>query len=164
MIVTIELTETQYKEAMIVARARQDMNVARGIKDKHGASEGIALHEPGALGERALAAFLQIPWTGNLGDFGAADVGELQVRTRSQRHHRLILHPDDKPNDIFVLATIVGPRTVELTGWMYARMGKQDVYWKDPGTGRPAYFVPPDLLYDMDDLVEMIEPFAARSP
>ena len=120
----INLTDDQHAEAMTVAHERQRMNVARGIRDKYGATKGLALHEIGVMGERAVAVWRNEPWTGNLGDFKAADVGELQVRTRTEQFHKLILHPADCDQDVFVLATILSSRLVELTGWLYGRMGK----------------------------------------
>ena len=43
------------------------------------------------------------------------------------------------------------PRVI-LCGWTRGRDGKREEYWTDPNTGRPAFFVPQEILLDMEEL------------
>jgi hypothetical protein len=107
----------------------------------------------GACGEFALAKWLNVPWSGNLGDLGAADVGPLQVRTRSSHDYDLPLYKASRDDDIYVLVTGVAPYFL-IRGWTYARDGKVQSNWKDPKGGRPAYFVEAQDLRSPYDLVD----------
>lgn len=141
-------------EILLAAQAgimRQVENLKKGRKPYYGAGTRAdwQLHIEGCLGEYALAKFLGLHWSGQ--GFRGDDVGRYQVRTGSQEGHRLILHPDDADDHIFwLLCGANGAYGVK--GWVMGRDGKQDVYWKDPGTGRPAFFVPQAALSPPDAL------------
>jgi hypothetical protein len=146
----VTLSWSELLVAYVVAALRQISNIKHGKRDRYGASpeDGFSLHVKGCLGEMAVAKALGIYWCGNLGDFGAADVGDLQVRTRSRHDQDLIVHPSDKDTDRFILVTGTGDRFV-LQGWCYGEEAKLQAYWKDPAGGRPAYFVPKSALSPM---------------
>ena len=81
---------------------------------------------------------------------GEGDVGDWQVRARSEAWHDLILHPDDDDNARHAL--VVGmPPDMFVVGWCYGRAGKLDGYWADPAGGRPAFFVPQSVLIPFQD-------------
>ena len=83
---------------------------------------------------------------------GATDVGPYQVRHTVLADGRLVLHPDDKDDEIFIL-TIGRAPTFEMIGWCYGREGKLRAYWEDPQKSeRPAYFVPRTVVHRMDQL------------
>jgi hypothetical protein len=128
-----------------------------GNKDAYGAKRenGWQYHVEGALGECAVAKALGIYWNGNIDKFDAPDVGILEVRTSSGEHDRLILHPEDDGSAIFILAIGING-AYELKGWMLGRVGQLDKYWTDPGTGRPAFFVPQEDLYPIETLVQQV--------
>ena len=74
------------------------------------------------------------------GEDGATDVGPHQVRQTSLPDGRLILHPDDKDHEAFIL--VVGRAPVyEMIGWCFGREGKLPEYWDD-NAKTPAFFVP----------------------
>lgn len=124
---------------------------AYGLKGV-GWNEGMV----GALGEAAVAMYYNVYWSGSIGNLAASDVGRLQVRTRTEDWHNLILHDRDKDDDHFVQVYYDAPRFV-IAGWIKAKDGKQKKFWKDPAGGRPAYFIPKEELNtDLSALNEII--------
>lgn len=74
----------------------------------------------------------------------AGDVGNLQVRSTWRENGRLILHDRDPDDAVFVLVTGKIP-SFDVRGWILGRDGKAKEHW-DEGDGRPAYFVPQNVL------------------
>lgn len=117
---------------------------------------GWATHIEGAAGEMAIAKWADVFWAGAIGNLTADDVGELQVRTAQDRG-RLILHPWDPDDRVFVSVTGMAPH-FKIMGWLMARDGKRlgpppAGYWEDPtGKNRHAFFVPDGVLRDMREL------------
>lgn len=147
--VNIELTASELRVAALVACDRQIENLFKGRTDAHGfKADGWEIHIQGAAGEMAVAKWTRKYWSGNLGDLGADDVCKLQVRTRSRHDYELILHKSDPDDRAFILVTGLAPRFV-LRGWIWARDGKREEYWKDPAGGRAAFFVPQSALRPM---------------
>ena len=140
----VTLTPDELAEADRVAHARQSENLALDRPDAYGAAKegGINLHISGARGEKAVAKMLGRPWTGNLGDLKAADVGDIQVRTTTHRRGSLILHPKDDDEDQFYLVIDLSPH-FDVVGSIRGRDGKEQRYWRDPtGKCRHAFLVP----------------------
>jgi hypothetical protein len=142
-----------------VAHRRTIENFNAGARERYGASTefgGFAYHLIGCLGELATAKYLNMYWTGSeLGKLDNVDVGGcVQVRATSTNGHRLVLHKEDDDLFPFVLPYVLSDRlpSVALVGWLRAKDGKREQHWCDPGTGRPAYFVPNELLLPMCDL------------
>ena len=138
-------------EMLLAAQAgvmRQVENLKIGRSAAHGAGDknDWQLHIEGALGEYALAKHLGIFWDGK-GKLRAPDVGEMDVRTRSEHSYDLILHESDPDDRIFWLVTGKNG-DYAIRGKIVGRDGKRPEYWKDPAGGRPAYFVPPSKLED----------------
>lgn len=74
------------------------------------------------------------------------DVGQgFQVRSSNRPDARLIVHPEDNDDHYFVLVINEFP-TYKVIGYTQARRVKRQEFWVDPGTGRPAYFVPQSAL------------------
>lgn len=150
--VPITLTPSEFRLAAQVGIQRQATNVMNGLQHKHGLSKGSSngwsIHVEGAAGELAVARYMDMFWSGSFGEFGAGDVGEIEVRTTPRLDGSLILHitsPDLRP---FVLVTGSAPY-LQLRGWIYGEHGKLQKFWRDPGTGRPAFFVPQSALSPM---------------
>lgn len=147
----ITLTTYEIVMAAICGMMRQVENIKKNRAPYYGAgcTNDWQLHVEGALGEYALAKYLNINWAGK-GALRLNDVGEFDVRTRSKDHYELILHPTDPDDRIFWL--LCGNNgTYSIKGWIYARDGKQKQYWKDPAKGRPAFFVPHAALNHPDN-------------
>jgi hypothetical protein len=144
----VTLTPAEMLSAAHVGIMRHVQNLKRDKAPMYGASgmDDWQLHIEGALGECAVSKLLNLYWLGSVGNLMAADVGRLQVRTRSKHNYDLILHPADLDNAAYILVTGINGR-YRVHGWIYGREGKLPEFWKDPtGTGRPAYFVPRSLL------------------
>lgn len=156
----VTLTPAEVLLAYQVAAMRQTQNMVRSTRAKHGAPEGPEgeiLDVIACRGEMAVAKALNLYWAGTVGRYGAPDVGEIvDVRTRRQRWHDLILHREDPDERPFVLAFAESPQSVELLGWILGSDGKQERHWKDPAGGRPAYFVPQSELRPMGEIVERL--------
>lgn len=149
---TVTLSWTEVMTAAQVGVMRQVQNLREGRRHRFGAKDedGWGMHIEGAAGELVVAKALGLYWPG-VGRLRAADVGELQVRTRSLPTYDLIVHPDDDDDAPCVLVTGRVP-TFEVRGWLLGKDAKQPRYWKDPAGGRPAFFVPQPALHPMDAL------------
>lgn len=146
--VNITLTAEELRLAAMVEVARRVENLSQGRQPKYGAEHGWTTGVEGAAAEMALAKHLGVYWSGAIGNLKAADVGRLQVRSTARLDGCLILHPSDADDDVFILAVGVAP-TFEFRGWLRAKDGKLPEFWRDPNTGRPAFFVPQDKLRTM---------------
>jgi hypothetical protein len=106
----------------------------------------------GACAEKFAAKRLGAYWFD--GTNGETDVGLHQVRHTALLNGRLMLHPEDKDNEVFVLVVGRAP-AFELIGWCFGREGKRQEYWEDPtGGDRWAFFVPRGVLHSMADIPE----------
>jgi len=115
-------------------------------------SKTFDAHCYGCLAELVVAKHLGVWWSGE-GLYEFSDVGQVEVRYAHKRNYRLILHDDDHDNRPYVLVTGEGSLgTFWIDGWIMGCDGKNDDWWEDPGTARPAYFVPRDQLRPMDEL------------
>lgn len=151
--VIINLSQAELHLAAQMGCMRQISNLFQGRQDAHGCSVevGWQVHIEGCAGELAVAKYLNLFWNGNFENLKADDVGQFQVRTADSHGKRLILHDKDPDDRIFILATGMAPRFL-IQGWIKAEDGKQSRYWADPAYGRPAYFVPKEVLQPMDSL------------
>jgi hypothetical protein len=151
MAVTRHLSSEDMHWVETVARQRQDEAVRAGRPDRHGyrGSDGYALHRLGAAGELVVARFLEVPWEATVNTFKAPDIGDiLQIRTRSEHWHDLIIRPDDSDDEVFVLVTGEPPELI-IHGWIVGRDAKQS-QWRNEHGGRPmAYFVPKIALQQL---------------
>lgn len=146
------LTRSEIERAARVGCERQIDNLLNELKDAHGAptSEGWQRHIEGTIGEQSLAKCIDRYWSGNFGDLQAADVGPYQVRSTIYSTGRLRLHPTDKDDELFVLATGIPP-TITIRGWLFAREGKKQEFWSAPQKDRWAFFVPQKFLHPMSE-------------
>jgi hypothetical protein len=155
----VKLKRSEFLHAAKIGVTRQVENKINGRENLHGAGRGDEWrhHILGAVGEMAVAKYLGVYWNGNLGNLGAADVGSLEVRSRSETWHDLILHkPEegDSPDALFINSIVSEDLfpSVRLDGWIRAEHGQKDKYWSDPAGGRPAYFVPSGDLHPMGEI------------
>lgn len=146
-----------------VGLQRQIANLRRGRQDVAGAEDGLGweYHMIGAIGECAVAKALGIYWNGNMGNLGAADVADLEVRTADRSYKKLILRPDDPHDSIFILALVHALPSVKLAGWIKGEDGMLAMWEQAPNGRPPAYFVPQSSLYSMRDLSSTIEAIAS---
>lgn len=133
-------------------------SLQRKSKNKNNLDEtdNWTLHVEGAAGELAVARYFGVPWPGLVGCPQAPDVrinGRwCQVKTnKSRRWTDLIVKQDDPDGFNYIGVLSFLPEFV-ITGWLPAAEIKQTRFWRDPTGGRPAYFVPRDLLRPIDEL------------
>lgn len=143
----IQLTHSEIMQAAIVGVMRGVSAMKNNRLPRYGATDDNAwqISIQGAIGEFALAKALDRFWHNACGTPEAGDVGDLEVRTISKPNHRLIVHPQDADDAPFFLIHVDGCQC-EIKGWLYGSEAKQDQFWTDPGTGRPAFFVPQHQL------------------
>lgn len=101
-----------------------------------------------ALCEMAVAKATGKWWHGK----GGVDRGDLlgaEVRSTKLDNGCLILHPDDDDNLPFYLVTGELGR-YQVRGWIMARDGKREEYWREKVKGRPAFFVPQSALHPVE--------------
>lgn len=136
-------------EMMLAANAgimRNIENIKKGVKPAYGAGNenDWQYSIEGAMGEFALAKYLGLFWHGK-GKMRGDDVGSFQVRTSSRENGDLILHPRDHDEKTFWLVTGING-TYNIRGFIKAKNGKKQEFWRDPAGNRPAYFVPQSKL------------------
>jgi len=153
--VVVTLTWAEILEAAITGVMRCAYARRHAQRHRYGLADPNALawanEIDGALGERAAAKTLGLPFDGCIG--GDAAIGDLrhgiQVRTTPHDHGCLILHPTDADGTPWVLVTGRAP-ALHVAGWCFGRDGKRDQFWRI--TSRPAYFVPADALEPISTL------------
>ena len=149
----INLTATQMYLAAQIATIRRIRAIQGRRKAAHGLSEESKLawqkDIDGAMGECAVAVYFDKFWDG--GGFWPepGDVGNIEIRTTSLPRNRLILYPEDADDSRFI--SVIGMNgQYTLRGWIFAREGKIDEFWKAPA-GRFAWWVDNDILRPMSE-------------
>jgi hypothetical protein len=140
--------------AVEVGCRRQLQAIREGRHDLYGydGDEGWSLHIEGAAGELAVAKALDRYWSGSVNTYRAgADVGQLQVRTRSQPNYDLLIRDRDDDDAVFVLVTGRVP-SFAVRGWLLGRDGKRPEWRREHGGRPPAYFVPQAHLRPITEL------------
>jgi hypothetical protein len=134
--------------AATIGSLRQIENIANARHGRNGETgrQDWQLHIEGAMGEQALAKWLGMFWSGQVGDLSAADVGKrVEARTTNRQNGRLILHDWDRDDGYYFL--VIGQNGIyRIAGWMRGAFGKAAEFWGDPVGGRPAYFIPQHKL------------------
>lgn len=153
--IEIKLTSQEILKGAMVGIMRQTENLKKKAQPAYGAGskDDWQLHIEGALGECALAKYLNVYWSGK-GEMRNPDVGPFDVRTRSRHDYELILHPNDPDERTFWLLT--GSNGVyRIHGCIKGKDGKKKEFWKDPAGGRPAFFVPQSELTLRQEIQEL---------
>lgn len=143
----VKLDSSEILQAAMVGVLRQVQNIKRNAEYKYNSDPKNAwnMHVEGALAEYAVAKYFGVFWNGSIGNYNASDVDSMQVRQTHHKTGRLILHDDDKDEDIFIL--VIGNNGVyRIAGWCYGWFGKTIEFLDEPVKGRPAYFVPQKRL------------------
>lgn len=151
--IKIKLRYSEALLAAIVGIIRQLEDILKNRVPAHGATnfDCWGYHIGGAMGEMAVAKWLNVFWSGKLGILTPGDVGDFEVRTRALHWHDLIIYEKDLPESKYILVT--GHKFVyTIRGWLYGHEGQKKEYWKDPGTGRENFFIPQEKLRDINTL------------
>jgi hypothetical protein len=159
----LTLNESQYQQALDIARRRQEAALKKNRPSAHGYDESdpLKVHLQGSVAELAISLITGEPWHGYLevlseGAKKPPDVGaNLQVRSTDYPTGHLIVHPGDSDQDLFILAIVRG-RNITLKGWLPGYEAKQPKYWGDKFRNRrPAYFIPQNDLRPCEALIKL---------
>lgn len=129
-----------------IANRRQAEATAARRRDRHGAEaeDGGLIHLLGACGEYATACVLGVLWSGSVNTFKAPDILDfIQVRTRSEPWHDLIVRDGDNSRETFVLVTLdltATPPLLTVQGAIEGVDAKQPWRRGNPG-GRGTVFL-----------------------
>lgn len=147
----ITLTIEELHRAIAVGVQRNVSAMQRNASPSHNRDKARPAWDEnieGAAGELAVAKYFGCRWDGNFGNFKAADVHNIEVRTTAWPNGKLIVHPSDPDDRRFILATGIAPRFT-LVGWMTGRQAKQKRWWGELTKGRPAFNVPQAELKEL---------------
>jgi len=158
VMIEVELNWVELWLASEIGKLRQFESLRKGLPDKYGfEGAGWNLHILGASGEMAAAKALGIYYGGSVNTFRTqADVGSLEIRTRSKDSYELLVRPDDKDQAIYVHVT--GSNTkFKVHGWLFGKEAKEEQYLQTHGGRDPAYFVPFSALKNLSDLKALLK-------
>lgn len=156
----VRLTWAECEVAVIAGGHRRLRRLRKGTAEAHrwgyDGADNWSAHVEGAGAEIAVAKLLGRYWSDDQAPDYAGDVGEgVQVRHTTHPAGRLILHREDDPRQTFYLVRGQLP-AFEVVGSILGADGQREDFWGDPGTGRPAYFVPARALRPVDEPVEAV--------
>jgi hypothetical protein len=143
----IALTREEMLIAAIAGVTRRIESTYSNRKDSAGYSDanGWDVDIEGAAAEMALSKYLKRYWGGDCNTFKKNDVSDLQVRSTALQNGSLIIRPEDKETDYFVLVVGRAPQ-FRVAGYISGKDARKDEWWRSPN-GRPgAWFVPQDKL------------------
>lgn len=147
--IEVTLTQPELQHALHVGGTRHIEALLEGRQDQHGAKKAKdvwGLHIEGACGELAFSKATGRYWSGPVGNFKEADVGDrVQVRTRTHHNQDLIVREGDNPSHAYALVTGRAPE-FRVHGWIWGRDAKQPRWLRDYGGHGPAFFVPKEAL------------------
>jgi hypothetical protein len=152
-LVSIELTWPELYLAINAGVLRRLNGVKYRRAEPYGARPTAAWNDDinGCISELALAKYLGIFWSGTVGRLDLPDVGRLQVRSKTETSHRLVVLKTDEDDKPFV-SVLVGVPVCHLCGWMFAKDAKNP-QWLLPEIGKPdRFFVPNEKLEPMQTL------------
>lgn len=156
--ISFVFSEEERTLAMEEGMRRQGVNEAKGLRGRNGGawkgSKALDIHLLGAAGEVAVASYLGMKehlFKETEAKRGSDDLPGIDVKTRSKSRYDLIVQKQEDPKKVFVMVTIENQQTL-LHGWCYGHEAMKEEYWADPARGRPAYFVPKEVLRCMDTL------------
>lgn len=165
--IKIQLTRPEFEYATFVGLTRTAERMFNGSKHVYGADGSKGLFDTnigGAVAEYAVAKYLQCHWNNDPHNMGIPDVGGIvEVRSSPHENNLLRLHDRDKDYLPYVLALTHALPEVQLVGWTYGRDGKVQEYFKDVwNTGRPAFWVPREVMHSMEALKERYEEYRKK--
>ena len=138
----ILLSWHELKIAAWVGATRQAEAIRLGLPDRHGfEGDGKSIHISGACGEMAYAKGVNKYWGGDVNTFKQPDVYGVQVRTRSETWHDLIVRQADKPEEYYVLVIDQSPVFI-VVGGIFGHAARREEWYQSHGGRPPAWFVP----------------------
>lgn len=153
----VKLTDNDLRVSAHVAFDRGLPSILQGLRNVNGGKDDPFLrHVYGAIGECAFAKFANIYWDGSVNRFNGMgqDVGDFQVRARSAKNLPMIIRPNDKDNDLFVLVQMVnGLREWNIAGYISGKRGKE-IGKITPMQGGDRFLVSEVQLRDIKEIIK----------
>lgn len=164
--------------ALKVAKKRQDWNDNQGKRDNHGyEGDGLSIHQQGALAETCAASLLlgKLAWNNTRWDGHSQPTSDMywnaymevseyaafpdiapniEVRSTTHINGRLLCHPTDNDDRLFILIRLPSNGTAEFVGWISGLDAKKKEYWKSLQANRPCFVIPSEKLNSMDLLLQ----------
>ena len=110
--------------------------------------ELFTFHIMGAMAECAVAKYLGKYWGGHVNRFETGDVCNYEVRWSMRKDLKI------RERDFGRVISVTGALPeLHIAGYIFAERGRTLVKPTSPVSGPPAYFVPHQLLSDIDELV-----------
>jgi len=150
----VELTWYEILFAATVGIRRNVAAMSKRLPDRYGfnSETGWQVHIEGACGEMAFAKCSGLYWSASINTFkNGGDVGNIQVRTRSRADYDLIVRPDERDDDKFVLVTGTAP-SYQVVGWIRGGDAKRETWKQTYGNRPPAFFVPKHELRPIEEI------------
>jgi hypothetical protein len=152
----VTLTSDELWQAVVVGAQRRIACITRRKTAQHyddPQGQEWSTEIEACAAELAVAKWRNVYWSGGVFDAGRAeyDAGEgRQVRHTAHPRGRLIIYPEDNPQDKVMLVTGKSP-VYRLVGWLFAgeaqQVGKDHEWWLKPDNKRsPSWWVPQDKL------------------
>lgn len=150
----IELSSLEVGAGVRTGGLRQYQALKMGKREAHGykGNDGWQIQIEGALGEIAVAKFLNIYWDSSVNTWKTEDLKGIQVRTRSEHHYDLIIRKDDSEESLYILVTGRYGK-YNIRGWMEGSKCKDPQWIQTYAHREPAFFVPQKVLNPMDNLI-----------
>lgn len=153
---SVTLTGDEIQRVVAFAQERhQENQQRRRARHTQGwrprGKQAIHLRTMGYLGEFAFAKWLGIPWRSDNRDHfrEAPDVGGWDVKTTDNRHHRLIVTPQDALDRRCVLVIDQRPE-FHIVGWFRAGDARRSEWWERHREGGGAWYVPRGMMRLID--------------
>ena len=158
--IAVRLSLSQLHTAAMVGVRRNLYALGSERRKVHGGKEpgefgSFDNHIFAAMAEYAVALHFNLFWDEQVGTIDGVDVGGcIEVRSIREDAHRLILHERDRTlrGHLPFVLVLSKPPVFTLLGWITCADGLAFEFWTDPGTSRPAYFVPRSRLNPMAEL------------
>jgi len=157
----ITLTEEDIDRAARVGLLRMKESIRKGHKDRKqrkSEAERLGVDIIGAFGELSMCKIMGWEWSGSVGSYKGPDAKQnIEIRTRTNWNHDLIVKPYDNMDHVFVLVIGSAP-TYEAVGWITGREVEAKFEIKDPGGGfsEPCFFVPQSCLHPIDSIYSVM--------
>jgi hypothetical protein len=151
--IAVELTWSELWLAINAGVLRRLNGVRNRREEPYGARPTAAWNDDinGCIAELALAKYLGVFWSGTVGRIDLPDVGILQVRSKTETGHRLVVLRSDEDTKPFV-SVLVGLPICHLCGWMFARDAKREEWLLADPKKPDRFFVPNISLAPMQSL------------
>lgn len=155
--ITITLTEWEYKQCVDVATTRMSVSIGAKLTDIAPDGEIRSYKERlikdivGVCGEVAVAKAAGLYWSPTVNTFhGKPDIEpNLEVRTTENPARAdsdcLIVRDNDPDERVYIMVT-GEPPVMTIRGWIRGSDAKKDCYLRNPGGHRRAWFVPQEDL------------------